>query len=204
MSTSAPNRFIVFFVEEESMEAFLNAWFENSRSISVDYHIVVIKGKQGLLKSIGKRVSAYTSNRSYDFRFVVIVDRDGTNCKSLNEKISLACQKVRVETRPKVNWTCASCIVIQELESWYFADWEAVKSEFPRVSSTLTKGAKYRDSERISDASEEFFRYLERKGYRISGRKTYAADLIGKKIDVNRSSSDSFKHLHKVILELEG
>ena len=94
-------------------------------------------------------------------------------------------------------------IVVEELEAWYFGDWEAVRSAFPRVSSTVPNRRRYRHPDAVRGGTwEAFERVLQRHGYFRAGlREIEAARHIAPKIDPERNSSPSFATFRDALVE---
>lgn len=94
-------------------------------------------------------------------------------------------------------------IAVEELEAWYFGDWEAVRQAYPRVSVSIPRQARYRHPDAVTGGTwEAFERILQRHGYFQSGlRKTEAARAVGEHLDASRNSSASFAALHDAVLE---
>ena len=84
--------------------------------------------------------------------------------------------------------------MIEELEAWYFGDWQAVRAAYPRVSETIPNKAPYRVPDAIAGGTwEAFERILKRHGYFTTGlRKVETARAIAPHIDPKRSCSQSF------------
>ena len=97
-------------------------------------------------------------------------------------------------------------VAIEELEAWYFGEWEAVRGAYPRVSRTVPQQARYRDPDAIRGGTwEAFERVLQRRGYFKTGlRKLEAARQVAAHFDPDRSRSHSFEKLRAVIAEAAG
>ena len=54
--------------------------------------------------------------------------------------------------------------LVEELEAWYFGDWEAVRKAYPKVSRTVPRSARYRDADKIVGAAEAFERVMRGAG----------------------------------------
>ena len=95
-------------------------------------------------------------------------------------------------------------IAIQELEAWYFGDWDAVRAAYPRVSETVPRRTGYRDPDAIAGGTwEAFERVLQRSGYFAGGlRKIQAARSIAPHVDPVRNTSHSFQVFRDALLEL--
>ena len=96
----------------------------------------------------------------------------------------------------------ANRVVVQELEAWYFGDWEAVRSVYPRVNASIPRRAGYRDPDAIPDTWEAFERILRKAGYFKTGlRKIEAARAIAPHINLKQNRSGSFQQFRRAIME---
>ena len=94
-------------------------------------------------------------------------------------------------------------IVVEELEAWYFGDWQAVRRAYPKVSPHIPSRAGYRDPDGITDTWEAFERILQRAGYFANGlRKTEAARTIADHMDPAVNRSGSFSVFHRTLMEV--
>ena len=196
-----------FLLEEISMEAFLKAWLPRFLPVTCSFSTHPFQGKRDLMKKLEHRLRGYAQWLPPDRRVVLIVDRDDEDCVELKERLEAACEANGL--RPKSNdqendWQVTTRIVIEELEAWYFGDWEAVLAVYPRVPKNIPSRAPFRDPDAISGGTwERFERILQRSGYHKGGlQKLQAAQQIGEHIDVERSASESFRHLAKVLFEV--
>ena len=155
------------------------------------------------------RLEGYSNFLPDNWRIVVIVDRDDDVCESLKKRmdkmVAASGLKSRKDRAGKP-WQVVSRIAIEELEAWYFGDWEAVRQVYPRVKRTIPSVAQYRDPDAIAGGTwEAFERLLKKAGYFRNGlRKTEAARALGKHIDPDRSRSRSFQVFRDVVLEATG
>jgi energy-coupling factor transporter ATP-binding protein EcfA2 len=93
-------------------------------------------------------------------------------------------------------------IAIEELESWYFGDWEAVRKAFPRVALTVPNRKRYREPDAIEGAWEAFERVMQEHGYFRSGlAKIESARRIGTYLDSDRCRSRSFQVFCDTLVE---
>ena len=94
-------------------------------------------------------------------------------------------------------------IAIEELEAWYFGDWKAVKSAYPRVSATVPNRAPYRNSDAIKGGTwEAFERILQNGGYFKNGlRKVEAARTIAAHLNPDCNRSHSFVKFRDALIE---
>lgn len=82
-------------------------------------------------------------------RFVIVRDNDGGDCGALEEKLRGLARDEPVED-------VLIRIVVQELESWFLGDFDAIGSGYPTFDvEKFRNRAKYRDPERVANASEE-------------------------------------------------
>jgi hypothetical protein len=137
---------------------------------------------------------------------VVVVDRDDDACGDLKTRLEAMAVGAGLRTRSSAGtdrWQVANRIAIEELEAWYFGDWDAVRSAFPRVSASIPNNAHYRDSDAILGGTwEAFERILQKHGYFKTGlRKIEAGRAIGSLLDPKRNRSRSFKTFQEVLAE---
>ena len=129
------------------------------------------------------------------------------NCGELKARLESATKKTRLMSRTRSralkhgNWTVATRMAVEELEAWYFGDWQAVCLAYPRTSRSICNEAKYRRSDEISGGTwEAFERVMRRAGYFEGGlRKIEAAREIAVHMDPSRNSSASFRSVRDVL-----
>ena len=139
-----------------------------------------------------------------EYRLFILIDRDGDDCHVLKQRIEGMVAKAGLMSRTRAgggDWQAATRIVCEELEAWYFGDWEAVKSAYPKARSVLPR--KLRSSDAIAGGTwEELERVLQQAGYfRGRLRKVEAARRIAKHIDPNRNASPSFRVFRDAVVE---
>lgn len=96
-------------------------------------------------------------------------------------------------------------LAIEELEAWYFGDWEAVCTAYPRASRTVSTKARFREPDSIRGGTHEaLLRVLQQAGYFTSGlRKIEAARAIAEHMVPSRNTSPSFCALRDALKDLE-
>jgi hypothetical protein len=101
------------------------------------------------------------------------------------------------------HWQLVNRVAIEELEAWYFGDWEAVRQIYPRTPANLPDRQGFRDSDAITGGTwEALQRVLQRHGYVPGGlRKIDTARAIGAVLDPHRSRSASFRAFHQAVNE---
>jgi hypothetical protein len=197
---------LVFLVEEPSMEAFISSLLP--RLLPPDRTFVVhsFQGKTDLLGKLEARLRGYASWLPNDWRIVVVVDRDDDDCQELKRHLEKIAEKAKLRTRSTTNtdrWQLVNRIAIEELEAWYFGDWEAVRTAFPRVSPTVPKRSRYRVPDAIIGGTwEAFERIMQEHGYFQGGlSKIEAVRRIGACMDACRCQSKSFQVFRDALIQ---
>lgn len=185
---------LIVFVEEISMEAALEGLLPTMLG-DVEFQIIRFQCKDDLLKQLPARLRAYSSWLPENHAILVLVDRDDDDCivlKSKLEQIALQ-SNMTTKTQNPSRFQVVNRIVIEELEAWFFGDWEAVKAVYPRVNDGVPRKQQYRDPDAIRGGTWEALEHeLKRSGYFSTGfRKLEFAREIGQRMNpaVNRSGS---------------
>jgi len=189
-----------FLVEEPSMEAFLNGLLPRLLPQDRSFQVYPFQGKQDLLSKLRNRLRGYAAWMPEDYRIVVLVDRDEEDCNQLKQRLEAICADAELCSRTATaedRWQIVNRIAIEELEAWYFGDWEAVGEVYSRVPATIPNRQGFRDPDAIAGGTwEAFERILQRHRYFGTGlRKVEAARALGKVVDPERSTSRSFSLL---------
>jgi hypothetical protein len=197
---------IEVLVEEPSMEAALRIILPKILN-AVSFEVYPHRCKNELLTRLPARLQGYARWIPDGWRIVVVVDRDADNCNDLKAKLEQAATEAGFITRSNANgrpYVVVNRIAIEELEAWYFGDWEAVRSAFPKVPPTVANQAKYRNSDDIAGGTwEAFERILKKAGYFENGlRKIEAARQIAYHMELARNTSPSFQKLNGVFAEM--
>ncbi len=196
---------IHFIVEEPSMERFLQAllprWLGEK-----PFDVFAFQSKDQLLQYLPLRLKGYSAWLPETYRIVVVVDQDEDDCHQLKAKLEGFASAANLRTRSHPSqgqFTVVNRLVIEELEAWYFGDWEAVRAAYPRISSHIPKKARYRDPDAIAGGTwEAFEQVLQRAGYFKTGlRKIEAAEAIAPHMDLRRNKSRSFQLFRDVVIE---
>lgn len=193
-------------VEEPSMEAALRLIIPKIIG-RLSFDVYPFQGKDDLLKKLPERLRGYANWLPPDYRIMVIVDRDDEDCDELKQRLEQAARDAGLTTRTQTggpSYQIVNRLAIEELEAWYFGDWEAVRAAYPRVAATIPNSAKYRDPDAIKGGTwEAFERVLQRIEYFDSGlRKIEAARAIASHMDPERNRSRSFQVLRAALLEM--
>jgi hypothetical protein len=191
-------------VEEPSMEAFLRELLPRLLGDQASFEVYPYQCKDDLLTKLPARLEGYAKWLPETWRIVVIVDRDDDACQTLKGRLERMAAAAGLRSRSAGEvWQVVNRIVIEELEAWYFGDWEAVRTVYPRVSGSIPQVAQYRDPDEIGGGTwEAFERLLQKAGYFNNGlRKTEAARALGKQISPDRNRSRSFQVFRDALLE---
>ncbi len=193
-----------FLVEEYSAEVLLQQLLPKlvgDRSFVIHAH----QCKDELIDRLPGRLNGYRNWLGEQGRVVVLVDRDDDDCLWLKARLDGMAERAGILTRSSAgggSFHVANRIVVEELEAWYFGDWQAVRGAYPRVSAHLEW--RYRDPDSISGGTwEALERVLQRAGYFEGGlRKAELARAVGPKMVPDRNTSPSFRAFRDVVLEM--
>lgn len=189
---------LIVFVEEPSMEATLEHLLPKFMG-DADFEFRRFQCKDDLLKNLPERLRGYNAWLPANWAILVLVDRDDDDCQMLKQTLeNMAATAGLVSKTNAGNDNCfqvANRIAIEELEAWFFGDWQAVQSAYPRVSATIPQKAGYRDPDAILGGTwEALERVLKRAGYFKTGlRKMECARAVAQHMDPERNSSKSFQ-----------
>ena len=135
--------------------------------------------KDALLSNLPRRLKGYAARPiPNEWRIVVIVDRDADQCHALKRQLEAMAATAGLRTRTAAgrhSWAVVNRLAIEELEAWYFGDWDAVRAAYPKVPATIPKKAPYRDPDAIAGGTwEAFERVLQKAGYFRTGMRKIA------------------------------
>ena len=188
------------------MEAFLRELLPRLLPEGRTFEVYPFQGKDDLLGKLESRLRGYASWLPDDWRVFVILDRDNDDCHGLKERLEVTAGRAGLQTRTRAggsNWQLVNRIAIEELEAWYFADWEAVRKAYPRVRADIPGRRSFRDPEAIAGGTwEAFERVMQKHGYFKGGlAKIEAARAIGPHIEPSRSRARSFEVFQQALIE---
>jgi len=192
-------------VEEPSAEAFFRVLLPRLLG-PISFEIYRHQCKQEMLERLPQRLKGYASWLPANWRILVVLDRDDDDCDSLKANLEQIAAEAKLSTRSKPAagvYTVVNRIAIEELEAWYFGDWEAVRTAYPKAVETIPAKARYRDPDAVKGGTwEAFERIMQRAGYFKSGlRKIEAARSIAAHIQPDRNRSRSFRVLRDTLRE---
>ncbi len=197
---------LVLLVEELSMEAFLRAWLPRLLPVDRTFEVHAFQGKADLLGKLEARLRGYAAWLPADWRVVVVVDRDDDDCRELKRRLEEVAHRAGLRSRSRAGaqpWQIVNRIAIEELEAWYFGDWDAVRATYPRVAQNATQRQGFRNPDAIAGGTwEAFERIMQRHGYFKGGlAKIDAARAIGAHIEPARNRSESFLTFYRALEE---
>lgn len=193
-------------VEEQSMETFLRLLLPRILPPDISFEIHTHQGKSDLLRSLPGRLRGYAAWLPADWRLVVLLDRDDQDCVDLKLKLEDIAAEVGLASRSAVgtaNWKLVNRIAIEELEAWYFGDWEGIVEAYPRLPRNADAKAGLRDSDAIEGGTwETLERLFKRAGYFSGGLpKLEIARAMGTHLDPTRCASHSFTVFRDALFE---
>lgn len=203
---------VELLVEEPSMEAALRLLLPKVLG-DLSFAIYPHQCKDELLLRLPQRLHGYGQRLKRDAwfrgkcRIVVVIDRDDDDCAKLKQRLERIANDAGLPTRSSANdgaYMVVNRLAIEELEAWYFGDWQAVQAAFPRVPATIPSQARYRDPDEIAGGTwESFERVLQKVGYYSGGlRKVEVARSVAAHMEPPRNTSPSFCTFRDVLLEM--
>ena len=81
---------IELFLEEPSAEAFLQGLLPRLMPVGTTWNLIVFQGKTDLLGNRERRLKGYKSWMPEDWKIVVLIDEDRTNCRALKVRMEAA------------------------------------------------------------------------------------------------------------------
>jgi len=185
------------FLEEPSSEAFLQGFLGRLLPAGTTWSPIVFQGKSDLLKNLERRLKGYKTWMPKDWKIVVLIDEDRTNCQELKRQMEDAAAAAGLISKTKAKggtFSVLNRIAAEELEAWYFGDIPALAAAFPGVSPHLGGKAAYRNPDKIIGGTwETLERVLQRAGHYSGGlSKIELARTMAAHMDPARNTSASF------------
>jgi hypothetical protein len=170
---------IVVLAEEPSGQVIAECL---AQKLSIADHILCLQhqGKSDLERSFPRKIGHWRSSRPP--RFIVMRDNDGANCLQLKARL-LALVPRDAVNRVKIR------LVVQELESWYLGDLDAVRRAGLLSQAQLVaqkRKAILRTPDRIGNAKQIF------KNRVAEGGQIELARRIGPHLSLTDNKSPSF------------
>ncbi len=194
---------IEFLLEEPSSEAALSNLLPKLLQKEDSWKFITFNGKSDLLDSLEKTLRGYSKWIDESIRIVVLLDRDSQNCIALKQDIEAKAIKSGLTTKSSspTTFQLVNRIAIEELESWFLGDANALRTAYPKVKYFENK-AKYRNPDEINGGTwEALEKLLQNVGYYPSGLpKVEVARNISKHMNPNSNRSRSFNAFKDGIL----
>ena len=188
-----------FLVEELSAKVALQNVVPRILPAEHTFDIHAYQGKQDLLKKLPQRLKAYCSYMPQDCRIVVLIDEDRRDCHQLKAKLERIAVEAGLSTKsaPDSNdrYQLINRLAIEELEAWFFGDFEAINWAYPKIPVAHKKKSTYRSPDQIGGGTwEALERLLQRFGYHPGGMpKIETARRISEHMTPIRNCSKSFQ-----------
>lgn len=162
-------RTIVCLLEEPSAKIMLEAVIPKITGEDTNFRYIVFEGKSDLEKHLENKIKHWNVPDSY---FLVMRDKDAGDCISIKQEL---CNKVRLSG--KESRTCVR-IACHELESFYLGDLAAVEIGLSMPGlSRHQKRSKFREPDKLANASEELSKITQNKYSKIEGSRLIAQHL---------------------------
>ena len=174
---------------------------------NITFQVYPHQCKDEMLSRLPERLRGYSFWLPETWRIVVIVDRDGDDCFELKKSLEKFAKNVSLPTRTSSGskkYSVLNRLAIEELEAWFFGDWRAVCTAYPRTNRKIPYQSKYRDPDSIPGGTwEAFERVLKRAGYFRTGlRKIEVARSVSEHMVPMDNRSHSFQQLRKALMEM--
>ncbi|MCQ4158807.1 DUF4276 family protein [Roseomonas sp. GC11] len=190
---------LVFFVEEPSAEAELNALLPKLLAGRARWQIIDFGSKYGLLGKLEQRLRGYKKQigQGEALRLVVMLDRDRDDCIALKARLEEVARRAGLTTKsraaPDGAFTVLNRIVIEELESWFIGDADALRRAFPSLPQINARKPPFNNPDN-GGSWETLHRFLKKHGiYGNSYPKIEAARKIAAHLTPAANRSRSFQ-----------
>lgn len=166
---------------------------------NTDFEIRRFQCKDDLLKNLPIRLKGYTNWLPSTSAIMVVVDRDDDDCRVLKRHLENMAAAAGLITKTNADgrqpFQVVNRIVIEELESWFFGDWSAVRAAYPKAPENLHLKARFRHSDAITGGTwEALEQVLQKAGYFKTGlRKLECARAIAQRMEPDCNTSPSFQ-----------
>jgi Domain of unknown function (DUF4276) len=188
---------IEFLIEDYSGGEALKEFLPLCLAPDTEYQVRNFSGKSDLLKKLPDRLKGYKAWIPHDYLIVVLIDRDDQDCIGLKQQLEDIATNAGFITKTKNNrcFQVLNRIMIEELESWFFGDVDAIVKAYPGVKSSLAQQEKYRDPDAIQGGTwEALERILQRARHHQGGLdKPKAAREIAQCMNPQNNRSKSFQ-----------
>lgn len=190
---------IEILVEEQSAEEALRHLLPRLLKNRARAKVINLGSKYKLLKVLPKRLAAYAQRIAggESLRVVVLVDRDDDDCERLKAELERMAATAGLPTKssPAANeqFVVLNRIVVEELESWFIGDPDALRKAFTSLPAISQKAGIFRNPDN-GGSWEALHRFLKKHGiYKSSFPKIDAARHIAPHLKVEQNNSRSFQ-----------
>ncbi|MEO5362630.1 MAG: DUF4276 family protein [Magnetococcus sp. DMHC-8] len=190
---------LLAFVEEMSMEVVLEQLLPPLLG-AASFEIHSFQCKNDLLTNLPSRLCAYRRWLPPHWAILVLLDRDDGDCHTLKQTLEGMTARAGLVSKSRAGqgnpFQVVNRIVIEELEAWFFGDWSAVRTAYPRLPVTVPQQTRFRNPDAIAGGTwESLERILRRSGYFKTGlRKLECAKAVAQHMDPTHNRSGSFQH----------
>lgn len=169
------------------------------------YKIITYQGKADLLKKLPGVLKGYSHFLPDDWKIIILIDLDKDDCRKLKSRLNSfvidANLKLKNTSNLQNSFQVINRIAIEELESWFLGDPEAIKIAYPRVGKFSNK-PKYRIPDQITNPSEVLERILQSAGYYPTGmRKIEIAEKVSSNMVPLSNRSKSFSVFWRAVID---
>jgi hypothetical protein len=185
-------------VEEASAEEALRHLLPGMLRGRARAKVINLGSKYKLLKVLEDRLRAYRAriDKGENLRVVVLLDRDDDDCVLLKDRLEQASAQAGLPSKSRPDergrFFVVNRIVIEELESWFIGDPEALRRAFTGLPRINPSGGIFRNPDN-GGTWEALHRFLKKHGiYRNSYPKIDAARRIAPNMRIDRNRSGSF------------
>lgn len=192
-------RRIEVLVEEPSAEAALQVLLPRIVQGRARIKIINLGSKYALLKKLEERLRGYADRLKggENLRVLVLVDRDQDDCTALKAQMERAARAAGLVTKSAAHggspFTVVTRIAIEELESWFLGDPDALRKTFPRLPEIRLAASPFRNPEN-GGSWEALHRFLKRHGYYPGTYpKIEAARRIAENMATSANRTSSFR-----------
>lgn len=195
-------------VEEPSAKSALEILVPKIIGERISFNIIQFQGKSDLLKKLPDRMRGYARWLPPDYRIMVLIDEDRQDCYRLKQQLETIAVQAGLITKAGATggstFQVVNRIAVEELEAWFFGDFEALRLAYPRLPVSLPNRHPYRDPDAIGGGTaEEMERVLQHAGYHKGGlAKIQAASDIAPHMIPERNRSKSFQVFREGLLSL--
>ena len=171
----------VVFVEEPSAAIIISA-LAQTLGVASSIRVIPHEGRSDLCASYPRKIAAwrYPDN----VRFLIVHDNDGGDCMRRKQVLRDILPKERLDR-------CRIRIVMQELESWYLGEPEALMDAgvIDSRSYQALRHRKFLDPDAVSNPKSLIKRHVK-----IAGQ-IELADMVGPHLQPERNRSASLQHV---------